>query len=689
MRSQFLYDESWLLDRSGEIEPWILVCREPNAQEHRNAFIGNGYIGQRVPPEGEGSGLKADRLTRTACWGKGHPITTDPVSGCMVAGLWGIDGWGFCEGLACAPRWSGLAYFDGKAVFDTRAGELEDYVQSLDMRRGTVRTSCRWTSYPEQPGRARTTRIETVHWVSRSRRNLGVVQTTITPEFDGRVAFGDSLSATGCQLNGPVNLRPGAPQSLETSIGPAARPVLTMSHVDVNGGRVHITRDEQTSDTLTRWTVVEVKAGQSVTITKAAVIVTAEDGPDLPGRAREILELVRGNMAAEFEAHIAAWDALWRRRIETELPHLQQLINAACYQLYANIEDGGRWSVGPCGLFGSDFYGGHAFWDSDLWMAPAVLLLHPEFVKAFVRYRYLTLDGARSNAKKQGYPGASYGWESGSTGDDLCPKCERRFVTACVALLQHWYGLASGDTAWRDKEGAEVILECARYLVARAEEAPDGTWHVRGIDPPDEFAPTVNDNAFTNAGVVRVLEAAAQVLERRGEALPAEWERCRQKMHIPRHPLGFINEYEGYDGQTIKQADATLLVHPLGWPMSKAEMRAMVDFFRSKYPPAKIMMGAAIDGIVACRLGNADGAWAALVDMLAHLRGPFLLASEQPDNECISFLTGHGGMLQLILMGFLGLKMSEGEVPARCIPPQIGKLLLHDGTTGAGTGCPQ
>ncbi len=66
-------------------------------------------------------------------------------------------------------------------------------------------------------------------------------------------------------------------------------------------------------------------------------------------------------------------------------------------------------------------YNGHVFWDTDLWMFPALLVLHPEMAKSMVEYRYQRLEPARKNAFAHGYKGAMFPWESADSGVEETP----------------------------------------------------------------------------------------------------------------------------------------------------------------------------------------------------------------------------------------------------------------------------
>jgi protein-glucosylgalactosylhydroxylysine glucosidase len=61
------------------------------------------------------------------------------------------------------------------------------------------------------------------------------------------------------------------------------------------------------------------------------------------------------------------------------------------------------------GLSGTG-YNGHIFWDMDLWMFPALLVMNPAMAKSLVNYRYERLGAAMHHARLNGYKGAMYPW---------------------------------------------------------------------------------------------------------------------------------------------------------------------------------------------------------------------------------------------------------------------------------------
>jgi hypothetical protein len=89
------------------------------------------------------------------------------------------------------------------------------------------------------------------------------------------------------------------------------------------------------------------------------------------------------------------------------------------------------------------------------------------------------------------------------------------------------------------------------------------------------------------------------------------------------------------------------------------------------------MMSSAFDGIIYCEQQKPEQAWHALLDLLPHFSTPFLSVSESPTNNVASFMTGLGGLLQLIINGFCGLRVHEDELKLNpCLPKPIKKITL-------------
>ncbi len=89
---------------------------------------------------------------------------------------------------------------------------------------------------------------------------------------------------------------------------------------------------------------------------------------------------------------------LWKSDIKLKaMPQAQQDVQSMLYHLYSFTREGTALSPSPMGLSGLG-YNGHVFWDTELWMYPALLVLHPELAKSMMEYRFQRLDAAKRNA---------------------------------------------------------------------------------------------------------------------------------------------------------------------------------------------------------------------------------------------------------------------------------------------------
>ncbi|MGD8747071.1 MAG: hypothetical protein PVI44_01270, partial [Balneolaceae bacterium] len=121
------------------------------------------------------------------------------------------------------------------------------------------------------------------------------------------------------------------------------------------------------------------------------------------------------------EGHRKAWSELWQSDIIVEgSPEDQRDIRFALYHLYSFARKGTAYSLSPMGLSGLG-YNGHVFWDTELWMLPPLLVLHPDIAKSLLEYRYERLEAARQKAFAHGYKGAMFPWESDDTGQEATP----------------------------------------------------------------------------------------------------------------------------------------------------------------------------------------------------------------------------------------------------------------------------
>ena len=262
---------------------------------------------------------------------------------------------------------------------------------------------------------------------------------------------------------------------------------------------------------------------------RATPLVTAALRDRRRGRAFERLgsfdaepEVARAALADAEEAgferllreHREAWARRWRDAdvvVEGD-PELQRAIRFALFHLMASVADRDEAAVGARGLSGSA-YGGHVFWDSDVFVLPFLAATHPAAARAMLEYRVRRLPAAREAARALGRRGARFAWESAGDGRDVTPTSAllatgdvvrirtgelEEHIVGDVAWAAAHYLAWTGDDDFGAGAGRELLLETARYWASRVRLDDDRRAHIDGVIGPDEYHEPVDDNAFTN-----------------------------------------------------------------------------------------------------------------------------------------------------------------------------------------------
>ncbi|MGB5498790.1 MAG: glycoside hydrolase family 65 protein, partial [Maribacter sp.] len=267
--------------------------------------------------------------------------------------------------------------------------------------------------------------------------------------------------------------------------------------------------------------------------------------------------------------HKKLWVELWEGDIEIEGDLTsQQDVRLALYHLYAFGRGDSDLSIAPMGLSLQTPYNGHIFWDTELWMFPPLLLFNQDIARSLVNYRSDRLEQAQQRAVNYGYDGAMFPWESDDTGEEATPPFAltgpfEHHITADIAIAFWNYYRVTKDKKWLKEKGYAVMKEIADFWVSRATENTDGSYSINNVVGENEFAPNVNDNAFTNGAAITALNYAVKASEALGLEPNAKWQEVADKIKILQFEDGVTKEHSFYDGEIIKQADVNLLSYPL------------------------------------------------------------------------------------------------------------------------------
>lgn len=381
------------------------------------------------------------------------------------------------------------------------------------------------------------------------------------------------------------------------------------------------------------------------------------------------------------QRHRDAWAKLWESDIILDGDvGLQRDIHSALYHLYSFVREGTPYSLSPMGLSGLG-YNGHVFWDTEMWMYPPLLTLHPEMAKSPMEYRFKGLEAAKTNAASYGYRGAKYPWEGDDTGQEGTPVWAlsgpfEHHITGCVGYAVWKYYQVTKDKEWLRTKGYPILKETADFWAARSEMGKDGKYHIINVVCADEWAENVDDNAFTNGVAKVVLQYAAQAALVLGETPNPIWKNVADNLTFLKFPDGTTREHATYKGEPIKQADVNLLAYPLNLITDIPTIKKDLDFYwkalgdnqpgRKGSSPA---MAHGIFCILNARLGNTETAYAQFLDSYKpNAAPPFGVLAETAGGTNPYFATGAGGFLQTLLNGWAGLEFTDEGIVQKYKP---------------------
>ena len=385
--------------------------------------------------------------------------------------------------------------------------------------------------------------------------------------------------------------------------------------------------------------------------------------------------------------HNKAWDELWKSDILVEGDdQSQQDIHSMLYHLYSFVREGTALSPSPMGLSGLG-YNGHVFWDTELWMYPSILVLHPEIAKSLVEYRFQRLDAARRNAFSHGYKGAMFPWESAASGVEETPVWAlsgpfEHHITACVGIAAWNYYCVTQDKNWLKEKGWPILKETADFWASRVERNGPGKYDIKNVVAADEWAENIDNDAWTNAAAKAVLQDATDAAKILNITADADWLEVAKNIPILHFEDGVTKEHSTYHGEGIKQTDVNLLAYPLKEITDPNLIKKDLVYYEKRVPaegtPA---MTQAIFTLLYARLGDADKAFHWFKDAYeSNLNPPFRVIAETKGGTNPYFATGAGGIVQSVLMGFGGLDITpNGIVQIKSILPKQWRKLTITG----------
>ncbi len=638
---------------------------------------------------------------------------------------------------AAIPGWSEIDYNPGGGWLNrTRldAGIFQRYAQTLDMHDATLTTRYRF-AYANKASD-----IEVTSFVSQASPHLAAIRMAITPQFDGQVQLSfpirlwsehqprfpiasmggeemiAAVIASGQSLdNKPVPTPDRAPvwypgytrvlstrgddRALTLQLKGMAQHGPGMAEAAAIGLPAGLSPDtvklERTPTKLSLEITATVHKGRRYVFTK--YVALSRDGWGDDG---DVLALASAARKAGFDRlladHRAAWHKLWQSDIVIDgKPAVQKAVHSDLYYLLSNTTVGTAWPMGACAL--TPNYAGHAFWDSDSWVFPALLLLHPERARPIVMFRDRTTGPARARARQYGVQGTMYPWEADpQTGVDVTPHFawevyREVHVNADIAIAQWQYYLATGDKAWLKTHAWPVLEGIATFWTSRVTyDKSHDRYEIHHVTSPDEAYNDVPNDSFTNAVARKALEIAVKAARVVGAKADPRWSEIAAKMYIPfdedeqRH-LDFDKSVP-HDKITWMGSSLAWLMYPnLDLPMSPQVRRNDFDFQLQALKshgddPNEMMMVMLAVGAAELGDGKAAGEW---IDrnLVGFLKPPFNVRTETAANNAGYILATSAGFVQSMLYGLTGLRIDDDGLSAKyapVLPPGWNALTLKD-----------
>ena len=472
-------------------------------------------------------------------------------------------------------------------------------------------------------------------------------------------------------------------------------------------------RSVQTDDDLAKVVYrVDAEPGVPITLTKYVAYHTSRGVPPRElldrcawtlGRAlRSGLDRLRSDQAdwlAKF------WDCSDVSIEGSDVAQQVQLQQAMRWNLFQMAQASARAEgsgIPAKGVTGSG-YGGHYFWDTEIYVLPFLTYTRPAAARAALRFRHQLLDAARRRARELSQSGALFPWRT-INGEEAsayyAAGTAQYHINADIAYALAQYVAATGDADFLMRAGVDILVETAR-MWADLGFWQDSEFHIHGVTGPDEYTTVVNDNLFTNvmarfnlAQAARAVRELAQIDGPEYDALVArlklhddevsEWQRAADAMAIPFddflgvHPqdLHFL-EREVWDlantpltkrplllhyhplviyrFQVLKQADVVLALFLQGELFTAEQKRADFEYY-DPITTGDSTLSAVVQSIMAAEVGYSDLARRYFVNAL------FVdLADRHGNTSDGVHVASAGGVWSALVYGFGGFRDHGGR----------------------------
>lgn len=501
------------------------------------------------------------------------------IYGTTVAGVYDYVPYFYRE-IVNAPRVIGIqAFFNGEPVSPSTQKILK-YGRELDIEEAALRTSL----LLETHGGARID-YESVRIVHGKRKNVVILKFSIRANENGILTV---ISPIKTDVANPSyreeilvkHLKVEKLEALENCIyanvqtldGRYSMEIASSLICHEEARRSFFKNNDGIGEILT----LNMEKGRTYHFIKY-IVITSSKGEDALEELREIKEIGFDGL---FEEHRNRWKEIWNlAKVEIEGDEkAEKGLNFSLFHLIQSAPGDDKISLTARGIHGFG-YRGHVFWDTDIYALPFFMAVFPQKARNMLKYRYNNLNPARENAKRNGYEGAQFPWESADDGYEATPRLipqdmlgkdfveiytgeEEHHITADVAYALELYHRFTGDDEFMSRYGVEVILETARFWASRVKYKEGKGYVIEKVIGPDEYHEHVNNSFFTNLmaryNLLLALKYFRKAKEFGGEWLESlkraqitqeeaeKWLEIAENIYLPRQVDGVFEEFDGY-----------------------------------------------------------------------------------------------------------------------------------------------
>ncbi|HRA50234.1 glycosyl hydrolase family 65 protein [Actinotalea sp.] len=286
---------------------------------------------------------------------------------------------------------------------------------------------------------------------------------------------------------------------------------------------------------------VRAEPGRPITITKTVAYHTSRTVPsrELSDRCRRTLDRVKTDGIEQQFADQASWLHHYWLRSDVEVegqPEAQQAIRWNLFQLAqaaARAEGNG---ISAKGVSASG-YGGHYFWDTEVYVVPFFVYTSPLIARNALRFRYTMLPAAERRAQDLTQDGVLFPWRT-INGEEAsayyAAGTAQYHIDADISFAVDKYVKASGDHDFMAREGVDILVGTARMWADLGfwRGYGEDSFRIHGVTGPDEYTTVVNDNLYTNVMARFNLRCAAQTVLELEETRPEEHARMVARLGL-------------------------------------------------------------------------------------------------------------------------------------------------------------